>query len=842
MSDLVLQSPPEWSLWIGSFGRLFVWIGIGLYFLSLIGWIMAPKNEVFKKIGAWGFTAGTVSLFATFGCLAILFANNRFEFEYVWSHADKFNTLPYRIAGIWSGQQGSFMLWGVCSAIFALLALRGTGNFRRWFTIPYAAFLGGICAILAYESPYGLNMIDGRTVVPPDGVGLAPSLQNYWVTIHPPTIFLGFGSLTVLFAYAIAAMATREFTAWAPKVRPWSIVAATLVGLGLCMGGFWAYETLGWGGFWMWDPVENTSFVPWCLTVALIHGLIVQITRNKWHISNLLFGALPFLAFMYGTFLTRSGFLSETSVHSFAQMDSTALWVLIGMGAAAIFGFLGLWVRSIIVLQAAKTPTEAPEGLHREGFYRAGNFFLVFFAIATGFGMSVPMIQGLMGEKSAVVQEGLYHQVLAWPFFPLLLLMAAAPFASWRGTGFKSITGKLYGSFCITIGLLGTIMLLISKTDIRNRIELNTKIPMPFNLQVEILPWMMILIGTCIFVIVANTWRIIEMFKRGKTSIPAFLSHLGVATILAGLIISRGFEKRQEVIVQEGRPSSGIGYTIALSGSTVMQPSIESLSTANHKALDKDLKAGMTVHDGAIKYKVPEAELELYAKGDLMNRNNKVVFNLKGPDGEFEVRPGLYYMRGNDGENRPMVWPHIERTPFHDVYFTLHPMELNASDVTTLQPGQVGKFDRFEIKYVEMTREGENGQVGTKFGAKLALTSGPHSIDLHPQMEMTAAGTNQIPALIGDEYFITMQGMDAATGAVHLQLHFIRPLYPIEIFYKPMTILVWGGTGILTLAGFWAAWVRRRAAVVLPEEVIEATSPKRKPKPADDGYAPSPTP
>jgi len=838
MTDLALQSPPEWSLWVGSLGRFFVWLGIGFYLLSFVGWLLAAKNEKLKKVGAWAFTAGSLSLFATFGCLAVLFSNNRFEFEYVWGHADKFNTLPYRIAGIWSGQEGSFMLWGVCSAVFGLLALRSTGEYRRWFTIPYALFLGGICAILAYESPYGLNMVDGKVVVPPDGVGLSPALQNYWVTIHPPTIFLGFGSLTVLFAFAIAAMATKNFDLWAAKVRPWSILSLTLVGLGLCMGGFWAYETLGWGGFWMWDPVENTSFVPWCLNAALVHGLIVQITKGKWHVSNLLFGALPFLAFMYGTFLTRSGFLSETSVHSFAQMDNNALWVLIGMGGMAILGFFVLWIRSMMFLRAQQVAVEAPQGLHREGFYRAGNLVLTLFAVATGFGMSVPMIQGLMGQEAKVVQEGLYHKVIAWPFFPLMLLMAAAPFANWRGVGFKAISGKLYGSFCITIGLLGSIMLLISRTDVRNRIDLTTKVPMPFNLQIEILPWMMILLGMCLFTIVANIWRIAEMVKRSKTSLPAFLSHMGVATVLAGLILSRGFEKKEQLIVQEGRPVSALGYQISLAGSTIYQPSVMTMKKADREAMEKDVREGMSPHDASHKYSIPEKDIELHTKGDLMNRNNKVVFNLKGPDGEFQVRPGLYYMKGNDGENRPMVWPHIERNPFHDVYFTLHPMELNASEVTTLQPGQTGKFDRFEIKYEKMTREGDTGQVGTTFGAKLTLSTGPHSIQIEPKMKMTEAGVDQIPAMIGDEYFMTMQGMDASTGAAHLQLHFLRPLYPVEIFYKPMTILVWGGTGILTLAGLWAAWVRRRAAVVAPEEVIESI----KRKPADDGYAPTPAP
>ena len=793
MESLSALNPPEWSLWVGSFGRFFIWCAIGLYLISQIGWFLAPKGEGFKKAGAWGFTLATISLFASFAMLAILFANNRFEFEYVWSHADTKNTIPYRIAGIWSGQQGSFLLWGVCSALFGLLAVRKAGDLRRWFTIPYAGFLCGIAAILAFESPYGLNMADGRVIVPPDGVGLAPSLQNYWVIIHPPTIFLGFGSLTVLFAFGIAAMVAKNWTSWVPMVRPWAIVSLTLVGLGLCMGGFWAYETLGWGGFWAWDPVENTSFVPWVLTAALVHGLIVQTSRGKWTGSNLLFSALPFLAFMYGTFLTRSGYLSETSVHSFAQMDSSALKVLIGIGGVSILVFTGLWIRSLRLIAKARKPEEEIAGLHREGFYRAGNFVLTLFALATAFGMSIPFLNLILGRRLQVATEASYHMVVPWLFFPLLVLMAAAPFVSWRGTATRVLLGKLYGTFCITIGLLGTIMLIISRTAVREELDLTASVAMPFGYRMAILPWMMILVGFLLFAIVANTWRILEMVKRSKTSIPAFLAHVGVAVTLAGLVVSRGFERKEQIIVQEGNPAKALGYTIAYNKTT----------------------------------------------GDLMDRNNKVIFDLEGPDGKFQVSPGLYYMRNMNGETNPMVWPHIERNAFHDIYFTLHPMELNASEVTSLKPGQTAKFDRFDVKFVKMTREGEPGQMGTKFGAELELSAGPHSIKLHPQMQLTSAGVQQIPAKVGDDYFMTMQGMDAANGGVNLQLHFIKPLYPIEIFYKPMTILVWGGTGILTLAGFWAAWVRRRATAKVEQEVDE---PVAKRKPADDGYAPAPAP
>jgi cytochrome c-type biogenesis protein CcmF len=221
---------------------------------------------------------------------------------------------------------------------------------------------------------------------------------------------------------------------------------------------------------------------------------------------------------------------------------------------------------------------------------------------------------------------------------------------------------------------------------------------------------------------------------------------------------------------------------------------------------------------------------------DLMDRTNEVIFDMVGPDGKFQVSPGLYYIRNQNGETNAMAWPHIRRQPFHDIYFTVGAMELNASEVTTLKPGQTARFDRLDVKFVKMTREGEPGKAGTKFGALLEVGAGPHKFEINPQMELSSTGTHQVPAKVGNDYFMTLQGMDAATGSVNVQLHFMNALYPVELFYKPMTILVWIGTGILTIAGFWAAWVRRRVAVA----EVEPEEGSARAKKADEGYAPAP--
>ncbi len=783
-TDLV--SPPSWSLAVGLIGRFLVYGSAGLFALAGIAWLFSKRIKVLEKVGVYGFGSACVAMLGSFVALGILFANNRFEFEYVFGHADSHNALQYRIAGIWSGQEGSFLLWATCSAIFALLTVGKTGLYRRWYSIAYAFFLGGIASILAFESPFNLNLFEGKPFVPADGLGLAPSLQNYWVVIHPPTIFLGFGSLTVLFALAFAALAEKDYETWIPLVRPAAIISVTLVGVGLCMGGFWAYETLGWGGFWMWDPVENVSFVPWCFGAALVHGVIVQATRKKWQLTNLLLGGLPFVVFVYGTFLTRSGFLSDASVHSFAEMDRSALKLLITLMAGTTLGFGGLW--AFRAFQGRKEPKveEATPGLKREAFYMIGITTLLMMGIATMIGMSVPLVQSLKGEKPKVVEEALYHQVLPWIFIPIMLLMGITPFVSWRGMKGRELWSKVYSTLCITIGLTGLLLFLTVITPIAKKLEMTPVVTMLGRFEVKGLPWLMVLVGLCIFVLVANFWRIGDLFKRSKMGTAPFIAHIGVAVLMAGLIISRGFESKAQGFVMEDRPARLMSYEVRY--------------------------AGMT--------------------SDEHDRNNKLkldIYDPHKPGGPmFTATPGLYRIDMPDGQENVMVWPHIERGWLMDTYISLGQPQTNASQDVSLKPGESTQFGGLILTYEKITRSGEFGAKGTKFGALVTVTGGGRNDKVNPQMELGEGGATVLhPAKLDEHTELAMAGMNVADKSVTLRVQLTTPLYPIEIYHKPMTTLVWLGTGILTLSGFASAFYRRSRK---PAPVGAKEAPKKAPK------------
>lgn len=792
MKDTDLTSvlfPPAWSLFTGDLGRFLILAAAALYVVSAVSWLFSPRFSRLQLVGRLAFPAASAALLGAFVSLGVLFANNRFEFEYVYGHSDLANPLAYRIAGIWSGQEGSFLLWATCSAVFGLFTVGRTGAYRRWYTAVYSLFLGAIAGILAFESPFNLNMIEGKAFVPADGLGLSPALQNYWVIIHPPVIFLGFGSLTSLFALAVAALAIKDYETWLPVVRPWAITACTLVGLGLCMGGFWAYETLGWGGFWMWDPVENVSFVPWLFTAAFLHGVIVQATRKKWQIGNLMMAGLPFIMFVYGTFLTRSGVLSDASVHSFSEMNRSALKLLIGVMGTATLGFLVLWgVRAFQNRKTARPDDTAPS-LRREAFYMMGITMLVAIGLATAIGMSVPLGQALRGEKARVVEEAVYHQVLSWLFVPLMLIMAVTPLVKWRGTQIKDLGSKLYTYTCVTIGVTGLLVFLTAATPYGRAIELNPTVTMLGKFQTPGLGWIVFLFALSVLVVTVNIGMGAQLYRRSKLGMASYLTHVGVAVLLAGMVISRGLERKGQTMVMDGMPGRALTYEIRYAGMT----------------LDE------TNRDNQLKLQIYDAH--------------------KGGEPLFVATPGMYKVQMGDGQESTMVWPHIQRSFLMDTYISLGQPQTDATQDISLKAGESFRFGNTVLTYDHMTRKGEPGQPGTKFGALVTVEQNGQTFSANPQMELGDGGVKSHPVKISDSLMLDMAGMDAASKAVTLRLQLTTPIYPIEIYHKPLTSLVWLGTGLMTLGGFLAAFYRRarRQSSEVKEAKVEEAKPERIP-------------
>lgn len=789
-----IATAPEWSLTAGRLGGAAVMAAMGSFILAAVFAILTGRDHKWRGASAWLFTLGTLGLATAFGVLVTLFLNNQFQYQYVYNHSSLSTPTEFKVSATWSAQEGSFLLWALLSAGLGLATLRGTGKYFPAYTAIYSVFLAILASILAYETPFKLLtdvVQNGRTLIPPDGDGMTPALQNYWMSIHPPTIFVGFAALTIGFAYAAAAVIHKDPVDYLPRLRPWALFTLAILGLGLCMGGFWAYETQGWGGFWAWDPVENVSFVPWLLLVGLAHGIIVQTTRGKWVVANLWLAGTPFLAFLYGTFLTRSGLLDKVSVHSFASMDKSALMILrIALGAF-VLAFIGLMLWRPKALASMVAKREADQPMNREGFYRFGMMMMSLLAAVVTLGMSWPVITAMRGGQGARVEEWLYHQVVIWFFIPTMIAMAIAPFLGWRGEPTRAVWQRMANVVILSIGATAFSFVGFMNPVWGVRASSTDTVGAPFGQTFPLIPLMALLVWLCWFVVISAAWRSIDLARKGSLGIGGYVAHVGLAVLLGGLIVSRGFEKKVTGFV----PANGMA----------------ALEDDNERA------TGFVV------------AYQNFEGKSLYDRDGVVRFNVETPYGyKFEARPGLYYYDQN-GEQTAQVWPYIHRLGAHDMYLSLHPPVIDIWETPQLfRVGEERKVDLVTVKYLRPTREGEAGMAGTKFGGIFEITTQEGKFTVNPTITLGDGGMTPSFTPVGEQLFAILGRVDPKDNTAELRLLLQKPIYPVELFYKPMTNLVWIGTAIMTIGGLMAALQRRRRPTrpVVPMP----TEPKPEPK------------
>ena len=774
---LDLPAAPQWGVYLGQFGKIGVIGTLIACLVALLLSIFSPNKFQGVRRNAFYFAClGFVLVFLT---LATLFLTDQFQFEYVFNHSSKENPFSYKIASVWTAQQGSFLLWAVFSSIFGFLTVSKSDKYERWYTATFALFLAVLAGILAYETPFDIFndlLKNGKALLPPDGGGMVPGLQNYWVVIHPPIIFLGFGSLMVPFAYGIAAMLSGDAVSWVKQCRAAVLVGVSVLGLGISLGGLWAYETQGWGGFWGWDPVENVSLVPWLFLVVLAHGLIVQNVRKTWISANLFMAGIPFISFLYGTFLTRSGLLDKVSNHSFASMDRNALvvlrtflYVVVG-GYAALYFFKGRHLNKSVA-----KPEDTEAGFNRASFYLFGMLSLSLMSFVIALGMSWPVITvAIKGGEGSAVEPGIYHNAVFWFFGATMIAMAIAPFVSWRRDNLKNIFGRFVTMASFSLGTVGAFLYLAKNPNIGVGLEAGATVngfwkgsTIPLSIAVSVLLFF------CVFAAITNLWRAIELGKRSKMGLGPFIAHFGIAVMLGGLIISKSLERTETVMVRENEPRTAIGYQIAF----------------------KD-----------------------FDPSRYYDRSNTVKFDVVDPDGRKHViEPNLYYLRNQGEKEVSQSWPYIEKFLSHDIYYFLKKPIVELFEVPmNIKPGETKSVRDFKVKYLEMTRVGQLGQPGVEFGAKLEVTYAwnegevPETFLAEPTLTMTEARRLE-PKLVdaGSNVKVAITAMNANDKSVDVQLFVVPPVYPITVFYKPLTCLVWIGTGIFTLGGFIAAFYRR---------------------------------
>ncbi|MEJ7567488.1 MAG: heme lyase CcmF/NrfE family subunit [Gaiellaceae bacterium] len=355
-----------------------------------------------------------------------------FSFVYVADHTSRELPTGYTISAFWGGQEGSLLLWLLLLTGYAATAVMLNRRTARDLVIWVVPVLGAVALFFAFlvvavATPFASQ------VAPADGAGLNPSLQNPYMMAHPPLLYLGFVGLTVPFAFAMGALlARRADERWIVATRRWTLVAWTALGIGQLLGAHWAYEEVGWGGYYAWDPVENAALMPWLAATAFLHSVMIQEKRGMLKVWNVLLVIFAFSLSLFGTFLTRSGIVS--SIHSFTQ-SSIGPWFL---------GFICLVVLASLALvfarlQLLRAHTKLESLVSREATFLYNNLLLVALTLTILWGVAYPIFSEAVRGESVTVGRPYYDFFLRIFGLPLLLLMGIGPLVAWRRASVRSL-------------------------------------------------------------------------------------------------------------------------------------------------------------------------------------------------------------------------------------------------------------------------------------------------------------------------------------------------------------------------------------------------------------------
>ena len=388
-----------------------------------------------------------------FSCVALILSllRNDFSIEFVWRVSSIEMPTYLKVTALWGGQAGSLLFWNLLLAAFTAAAMA-----RRWEKqrelMPYVIIVGAMTQIfflgisLFVENPFAR-----LAIIPPDGNGLNPLLRHPGMIIHPPMLYLGFVGFTVPYTFAMAAlMANKLDDRWIHATRRWTLVAWLFLSLGLILGGRWAYDVLGWGGYWGWDPVENASLMPWLAGTAFLHSVMIQEKRDMFKMWNMFLIILTYCLVILGTFVVRSGVIS--SVHSFAQ---SAIGPLFFGFIAIMFVFSVYWASKRRDELASKNNIQS--FLSREAAFLYNNFVILAILAVVFLFTYYPIFSELFTGEKGFVGPPVYERALAPLFALLLLLMGVAPLTMWYRSSLKRIEmGALWPAVAATafVGIL----------------------------------------------------------------------------------------------------------------------------------------------------------------------------------------------------------------------------------------------------------------------------------------------------------------------------------------------------------------------------------------------------
>ncbi len=541
---------------IGNLGHLCIIVSFVTAIVATFGYwksLQASQlndEEQWKKLARYAFFVHGASVIGVIASLYTIIYNHYFEYQYAWSHSSKALPVYYIVSCFWEGQEGSFLLWIFWHALLGLILIKTNKSWESPLMVIFAAVQAFLCSMILGVVLPGIELKIGSSpfllmreampdlpvwkmnpnFVPEDGRGLNPLLQNYWMVIHPPTLFLGFATTLIPFAYAIAGLWRGEFKSWIRPALPWSLFSAAVLGIGIIMGGYWAYETLNFGGYWNWDPVENASFVPWLVLVGAIHCMIIYKTNESALRISFILVIATFVLVLYSTFLNRSGVLGEASVHSFTDLG------LSGQLLLYLFFFLIVAV-VLLMIRWKKIPTTEQEvsTYSREFWIFMGATTLCLSSFQIIAATSLPVYNKIV-EALGFVSK-LAPPADAPAYYSKFQLWFAVAIAVFSGTGqffwWKKIKKENLSQYLLTPALVALILTFVgvfatTKLQIGNFFEQPTYI---------------VLLFATVFSLFTNGSILLSILKGNYRLSGGAITHIGVAMMLLGILFSSGYSK-----------------------------------------------------------------------------------------------------------------------------------------------------------------------------------------------------------------------------------------------------------------------------------------------------------
>jgi cytochrome c-type biogenesis protein CcmF len=756
------------------------------------------------------FHATAISVIVASALLLHAIITHQYQYAYVYNYSGSGLSTGLLISTFYAAQEGSFLLWAFFTAIIGLILMDYTskrGDLEQRVMMVFTLALGFLLFMVSplLKSPFSYiwaqaAMIDVKHLNPTvlsmpfiqnfmlsdqstnqffvnmnkdlyaaltangiaindfilQGKGLNPLLQNFWMQIHPPILFVGFAMSLVPFTFAMAAIIKNEYKDWVKQSLPWLLTGSMVLGLAIMLGGYWAYGVLGWGGYWGWDPVENSSLVPWLVSIAALHTMLVQKKTeeknggSRFVKTNLILCILTYVFVLYSTFLTRSGILGDASVHSFVDPGMLVYWFLVlflsVFGAMGIGGIIYRWKYLM------KTFNFEENILSRELALFTGSAALIASAIIVLVGTSAPIF-------GKTVETRFYNQANLPIAIIIGLLNGLSLLLKWKQTESKDLFKQLRLSLSVSVILTAVTALAAAMASVLY----------------------IIFVFSCYFTLAVNGETAFRVIRGRKLFLGGYIAHAGIAVFLLGVLATSAYSTSQKAELVKGKVTNVLGHNVKFTG---MVP------------FDSGRKFNFNIEyiDGSKKRIISPVMFRSELNGGLMREPDI----LTGFTKDFYVAP-LGYTDGTEDTAGQGTQVSIEKGKSY---------EYNNAKITFT-----------EFNFSDEARSAMMAGTDFQIGARLKISFGGKENNYEAVMKTSGGSREFVPVEIKEANLrITMQNMDAS-GKVVLNIADLtkkegeavkqpEEVLSVEVSVKPFISLVWIGV-LLTVAGLTLSAVRR---------------------------------